>query len=335
MSKKRDYCFTVNNLQLALQEGRSPWDIDRMCALYMAVQQEIGDNGTPHYQGFVQFKTNITCELAKSRIGYNCHLEVREGTVKEAADYCRLPEYKGKNKNVINGPWEAGVMQSTKAGQGQRTDIRNYRDAIKTGKRNRELCEAFPAMYCKYPKYVHSVRLAYHENYYSFRSVYLHVGETGLGKTKWIYENEDQFWKMPIQNGTNWYDNYQGDKTVLLDDFSGGLSKVGLTSLLRLLDGYSDIVPVKSSFCPWTPDKIYITTNIWPNDWYDYDQPKDRRAHFRALVRRFTVVRHFTEEGIITYDTQRDINDLLDVPPPATLLEYGAGPSAYGPTNTN
>ncbi len=170
----------------------------------------------------------------------------------------------------------------------------------------------------KYNKYIDWVRRAYHNNKFSFRSVYLHVGETGLGKTKWVYENEPEFWKMPIQNNTTWFDNYQGDSCVLLDDFSGGFNKVGLTTLLRLLDGYTDIVPVKTNFTPWLPDKIYITTNIWPDKWYDY---KDREAHYRALVRRFTVVRHFNEDGdIIEYDTTRDINDLLAIAPPASLL---------------
>lgn len=304
-SKSRDWCFTINN------PTRPYGPMVFLNARYAVCQVECGDRGTEHIQGYVQFAREVTFATAKRRIGQNPHLESMEGTCKEASDYCK------KDEGRVCGPWEFGEYID---GQGSRTDVREYRDAIVLGKRNRELCDEFPEMVMRYSKYIDWVRRAYHVETYSFRSVYLHVGETGLGKTAWVYDNEELFWKMPIQNGTNWYDNYQGDACVLLDDFSGGFSKVGLTTLLRLLDGYHDIVPTKGNFTPWKPDKIYITTNIWPDKWYDYNSPSDRKAHFRALVRRFTVVRHFTTDGVIEYDTQRDINDLLDVPPPESLL---------------
>ncbi len=313
MNRSEDWVFTVNNLQLARMEGRSPWDITTMRAKYMVVQLEQGENGTPHYQGFIQFNSKRTFEQAKTVIGYECHLEARQGTPAEASEYCQ------KEDSRVAGPWEQGELQP-RPGRGARTDVVAFRDAIISGKRNRELDLEYPQETKKYMKYIHWCRLAHAENYYSFRSIYLHVGETGTGKTKWVYDNEESFWKMPIQNGTNWYDNYQGDKAVLLDDFSGGFSKVGLTELLRLLDGYSDIVPVKNSFAPWKPDRIYITTNIWPDKWYDYIQPRDRMAHYRALVRRFTVVRHFNDDGVIEYDTKESIANILTTPPPLSSL---------------
>jgi hypothetical protein len=45
-------------------------------------------------------------------------------------------------------------------------------------------------------------------------------------------------------------------------------------------------VPVKGDFANWAPKKIYITSNIHPNEWY----PLADRYSIAAMFRRLTLI---------------------------------------------
>lgn len=56
---------------------------------YVICQGEIGKNGTPHLQGFIQFTRSMKRSEVKEILGIPwAHLEKREGTPKQASDYC-------------------------------------------------------------------------------------------------------------------------------------------------------------------------------------------------------------------------------------------------------
>lgn len=48
---------------------------------------------------------------------------------------------------------------------------------------------------------------------------------------------------------------------MLLDDYRGGAQD---SMILKLLDIYPLQVPVKGGFVDWSPDRIFITSNISP-----------------------------------------------------------------------
>nr|QGF19391.1 replication associated protein [Antarctic circular DNA molecule] len=98
----RNYCFTWNNptSPIALHEKIG----------YLIYQEEIGESGTPHYQGYVEFKskTRITA-IKKLGLPWNvCHLEVRRGTQEEAIAYCTKEE----TRKPDTLPLEFGVKQA-------------------------------------------------------------------------------------------------------------------------------------------------------------------------------------------------------------------------------
>lgn len=89
----KNYCFTLNNPRADIQLHDAVG--------YMVYQHEIGENGTLHYQGYLEFKerTRIT-GIKKLGYPYNeMHLEVRKGTQAQAIAYCikddtRVPDTK-------------------------------------------------------------------------------------------------------------------------------------------------------------------------------------------------------------------------------------------------
>ena len=84
MSSSRNWCFTLNNYT-AEDEAR----LASLSCKYIVYGREVGESGTPHLQGYVEFNKGRKFEKVKSLLGDSVHLEMRRGTSKEASDYCK------------------------------------------------------------------------------------------------------------------------------------------------------------------------------------------------------------------------------------------------------
>lgn len=80
-------------------------------------------------------------------------------------------------------------------------------------------------------------------------------GPTGVGKTRAVVEfgeklvSEEEVW---LSNGTlKWFDGYNGQQVVILDDFR--TQDVKFNNLLRLFDRYRYRVEIKGGYADWTP----------------------------------------------------------------------------------
>jgi len=84
MPSSSNWCFTINNYADSMP------DVDLEAdhrVVYYCFQEEIGEEGTPHLQGYVEFKRNLTMGEV-SKLMPTAHLEVRRGTQEEAIAYC-------------------------------------------------------------------------------------------------------------------------------------------------------------------------------------------------------------------------------------------------------
>ena len=81
------WCFTINN---PTDEDKF-WENDeqREQLEYLIVQHEVGEQGTPHYQGFLILKRKNRLSWLKKNINSRAHWEKTRGTDQQAADYCR------------------------------------------------------------------------------------------------------------------------------------------------------------------------------------------------------------------------------------------------------
>jgi len=80
---------------------------------------------------------------------------------------------------------------------------------------------------------------------------------------------------------------YIGQRNIVIDEFRGGID---LSHMLRWLDRYPVRVEIKGSSRPLLAEKIWITSNLSPDEWY----PESDSESVRALRRRLTVI-HFNE----------------------------------------
>lgn len=88
IDRSKSWCFTVNNyapadeLELELLKGDNS-------VLYIVVGKEVGESGTPHLQGFVQFKNRRVFGVVKDLLPRGAHIERARGSVFQAAEYCK------------------------------------------------------------------------------------------------------------------------------------------------------------------------------------------------------------------------------------------------------
>ncbi len=295
VDKSKNYVFTWNN------PTKSPEELNTFFegfgATFLVFQKEKGEEGTPHYQGYVEF-SRITRWVQINKdlpAGAAIWFARRRGSQKAAIVYCK------KADTRLEGPWEFGEPRDTSPGF--RTDLNDFRSDVQRGKRLRDLIEDHAPIICKYPRYYGTLRSMHMPVLRADGiTVELHVGSTGTGKTRSImeaYAGNSSFYASPLSGGF-WMDGYDGHQIVLLDDFAGAVNKISLTQLLRLLDRYPVQVPVKCAFTWWHPRKIYITTNIHPRDWYKWDR---REGQYKALWRRIAVLK---VEGQILENGERE-----------------------------
>lgn len=266
----RNCVFTVNNYT-----DKKENDIKKLAVAYcsyMVYGKEVGESGTPHLQGYLELDKRMAFNKLRKLIGG--HIEARRGTQEQAITYCL------KDVKVDNPAWTFGEKKC----QGLRTDIGELKEDIASGEfTTQELMEKHEPAW-KYGRAMSKYQaLIDKQNTKAFRNVKVHViwGKTGTGKSRYCREQDPDLYAVPVPNGGNlWFDGYDGEKTLLLDDFYGWI-KYG--QLLRLLDGYQQLLPVKGGFtyAKWTT--IYITSNSEPDRWYE-------RGLTPALKRRLSSV---------------------------------------------
>jgi len=270
------WCFTWNNpltKTLVLPGG----------ATYLVYQVEKGASGTPHLQGYIEWKSQKNLAGARKWLP-EAHWEVRKGTSQQAADYCR------KTEGRQEGPWEFGAMSVSD--QGKRTDLVEFTAAIRDGASDSDLLGAYPHLFYKHGKMLEKVRMAFPPKARE-RKVILCVGPSGTGKTTFARSLGTQGEDLVVVPVTKdmWFDGCQGKRVVVLDDFKGGYR---LEHLLRLLHPFPEMVAIKGGFALWNPEIVVITSNFMPEAWYDWE---GRAEHLTALGRRFTALYWFGGAG--------------------------------------
>lgn len=114
-SQAKHWCFTLNNPEAGLL-------MDSFTDLaYGVYQQEIGENGTPHFQGFLMFTKRKRFNQVKALPGLQrAHLEVRRGTPQQARAYAmKLETRQADTLPVEHGVFDDQVTQ----GERERTRL--------------------------------------------------------------------------------------------------------------------------------------------------------------------------------------------------------------------
>lgn len=264
----RTWLFTINNPESN--------DIPRTWTnvKYAIWQLEKGENGTPHLQGYVSFMKQQRLNAVKL-ICPRAHWETRKGTVTQAVEYC------SKEETREAGPWEIGKLD-----QGKRNDLAPLQDDLDAGKSMKHITKNHFHPYLKYARGIQSYRRIHQPVRTEKTFVGVIVGDTGVGKSKLMAEKFPKaFWKSC---GDKWWDDYDFQEVVIMDEYYGWLP---YAYLLRLLDRYPLNVESKGGMLNFNPKQLWICSNNEPINWYKWTdkmtyEPLLRRIDFLAVMRR-------------------------------------------------
>jgi len=154
----RRICFTLNNYtDNEYLESQKLSDL-------MIIGKEIGDKGTPHLQGYAEFKNQKSLEMIKSIVP-RAHIEKAKGNRQQNITYCSkggnywttFPEdFKAKLKRlvmermpVMNRPWQLKILDEIKLQASDRTIQWYWEPVGGIGK----------SKFCKYLATVHGAQL--------------------------------------------------------------------------------------------------------------------------------------------------------------------------------
>lgn len=112
MAKKPEgvnWCFTVNNYSEEEYTDLINGDYD-----YIIIRKEVGENGTPHLQGYVQLKKNKLLTGMK-KINKSAHWELAKGSAQDNHKYCSKDNnFEERGTMVINGKKKVDMVKAVK-----------------------------------------------------------------------------------------------------------------------------------------------------------------------------------------------------------------------------
>ncbi|AXL65891.1 replication-associated protein [Spinybacked orbweaver circular virus 2] len=192
---------------------------------YCVVGRETApETGTPHLQGFINFKSKREFGTIKTIVGDRAHIEPAKGNDVQNKEYCT----KGGDY------WECG----TPSGPGYRSDLADVVQTVKGAKRLREVVERHPCEFIKYHRGIEKLfgMLSEREKRNWKTETIVYYGDPGAGKSRKAAEvGAAAEGGVYYKTRGPWWDGYNGETTVIVDDYYGWLA---YDEVLKITDIY-------------------------------------------------------------------------------------------------
>lgn len=280
MSKARAYAFTVNNYEGLITDADFR-DLETIGAKYLIYQEEIGEQGTIHLQGYIAFDRPKTMKQVCDAIP-GASVRAAKGTAQQNKAYC------SKEEGRLGGPYEYGTIPSP----GKRNDLLALKDDIDNGLPEDQLWARNFSNMTRY----HKLAKVYQELKIAPRTkkpvVLLLVGPSGAGKSRFAfalakYLGLTTYVVPPTKGGSGLrFDGYNQQDVCIIDEVDG--SSFTPTFFNLLCDWYEMKVPIHGSAnLQFTSPYILLCSNYLPKYWWknrSSDQIKQTTRRIDATI---------------------------------------------------
>lgn len=328
-TRSRKYLLTINNPEshgLSHQTIISKINESKIAIRYVALCDEVGENGTYHSHVFLYFRNAIAFDSIKHMFPA-ANIQTALGTAEQCRSYLRKDhkehnknadgfyEYKDasgtvhKGQNLIDFFEEFGELP--KDHQGFRSDLEQLYDYVKEGYTNAEIVDLMPKIAIRYLDKINRLRHDYLEDKYKgTRRLDLKVnyifGATGTGKSRDILDEHGDSVVYRVTDYEHPFDSYKQEAVIVFEEFRSSLR---LSDALNYMDIYPIDLPARYAPKVACFTTIYVVSN-WPfeNQYSELQKDPEQQSSYNAWVRRFNgVVKEYTGSGtVITYPTMQD-----------------------------
>lgn len=289
----RGWCWTINN--------PTPDDlqnIERLAedAHYVTYGNEVGEEGTPHLQGYCRWNNPVDFQRVK-RLIPRAHIEKQKGNNEQAIQYC--------HKDGDYKEW------------GTKPEMKNqksmWQTIIKLAEEGDEetLRTEYPRVYIQYLPRLRSLRKTTTE---ILQGDLIHewwYGKTGCGKSTALWKKYPDHY---MKKKNKWWDGYQGQEVVAIEEWSPNFHM--LASELKI---WADRYPFPAEIKGGTlgairPKKIIILSNYKIEECFPLTQDADpirrrfKQRHFEA----FFPILSDTNFIDSVFEATQEINHILE-----------------------
>ncbi len=264
--RSRGWCFTINN-----PNGFDECDIQLLKdqSTYGVIGKEVGEQGTPHLQGFVRFEHPVTFRRIKSLL-QRAHIEAQRGSTVQASDYCK--------KEGDFDEWGECPQQRRNAKERWRFIV----DKAEEGDLE-AIKDEYPGEYLRYYDKLRCLRRREPNILHGDLQNEWWYGPTGTGKSRRVWELYPEHYQKQLNK---WWDGYNNEEVVVIEEWAPK-NEMSASGLKIWSDRYPFTAEVKGGTVRGIrPKKIIVTSN------YAMDQCFERSEDLEPLKRRFKVV-HF------------------------------------------
>lgn len=281
----KNWCFTINNYTV-----EDDHLLQNMPYAYLLYGKEVGEQGTPHYQGYVQFLKRYRLTGLK-KLHPKAHWTIAKGSSLDNHTYCTkdhdyqefgiirdtlgaaakgvnsMVERIARNQRMLTAPFDDLIA----SGDIHPNQIRGLKNAISDIKEQRNRLNP--------PKRLDG---ELHHLWY--------WGEAGTGKS---VKAQDDHPNAYHKNANKWWCGYDGEDVVIIEDFDKRHEKLAY-HLKLWADRYPFPAEIKGgSLGKIRPKIIVITSNYHPRDIWPESQD------LKPIERRFNIV-HFPDKTPFT-----------------------------------
>lgn len=283
MERARNFCFTINfngadtwddveRLFPGMEQATKDWD----CKYLIFGREKGKESQILHLQGYVSFPNGKTLSALK-KYNSRAHWEIARGTPKQASEYC-------EKEGVV---FEKGERPLSQAEKGT-AEKRRWEAAFTAVKEKRLEDVPYDILCTKLKSVEYAVKrvAAAKWDLSTIPGGRPHgwvYGESGCGKSRSVRElHPDAYIKDPR---TPWWDGYDGEEVVIIDDYDPYQIKQS-GDMKRWLDLYKFQAQVKGGYLMIRPRKVIVTSQYTIRECFG---TMDERT-FQAMIRRVEVI---------------------------------------------
>lgn len=280
-----NWVFTLNNYHEKMMPR-----FNKIKMQWLRYGEEQGDEGTPHLQGCVVLLKNKKSSFQNIINGETfgewakeCHWERMKGTIAQNLEYT--------GKEATEDPtklheWGTKPLTNTERNKkGAAASKETMKEVIEAAERGdlEWIKSEHPGHYLRYMKQIEKIKMSKvvestTATHSTLENYWIH-GDTGSGKTRAVREmipDKDLY----LKGQNKWWDHYEGEKYVLIDDYSPEWNEKYF--LKNWADHYSFSAEYKGgSLKRMNPKHIIVTSN------YKIEEAGFLEKDIEPMMRRF------------------------------------------------